>query len=250
MSEEVSFLTFPGFSNVGWLKHGYSLRLGGVCAGAAASLSLGAGAREASEEILENRKRFLRALNISASKIVVPRQVHGADVLVVNDGSESGEADGAICDKAGIPLMVLGADCPLVLLADSRTRAFAVVHSGRRSTIRHIAVRAIEAMIRHFGTRAEDVLAGVGPGIQASCYEVDDKTAEEFSDAFCGRFISPRGSRFVLDLPGAIAFDLNEIGVLRVDMIDRCTHCEVDLFHSYRRDGKYAGRMGLLACIV
>ena len=104
-------------------------------------------------------------------------------------------------------------------------------------------------MRAEFGTRPENVIGGIGPGILASCYEVDEPAAAPFREAFGGRFIKPVGERFLVDLPGAIEADLAAAGVRSIHVIRRCTHCEADAFYSYRRDGPKTGRVGLLGQI-
>jgi len=245
----VSFSTFRRLEKPEWLVHGYSHRGGGVSTGPYRSLNLGTRVGDEPRLVAENRERFLKALGLELGPVVAPRQVHGARVLVVRDGTERGEADAVVCATPGIPVMVLGADCPLVLLLDVHRRAFGVVHSGRRSTTAHIVSRTLDAMKRHFGTRAQDVAAGIGPAIQGGCYEVDETAALPFQEAFGGRFVERRAERFFLDLPAAVSDELARDGVSRIEVLKRCTHCEERVFFSYRRDGKPTGRMGLLACL-
>jgi copper oxidase (laccase) domain-containing protein len=80
------------------------------------------------------------------------------------------------------------------------------VHAGWRGTATGVAARAVQALFRR-GTDSLDLVAAIGPGIGPCCYEVAG---------------------------------------LRPDAIHHapdCTRCGADLYHSYRRDGKAAGRM-------
>jgi copper oxidase (laccase) domain-containing protein len=51
-----------------------------------------------------------------------------------------------------------------------------------------------------------------------------------------------------VDLRAVIDAQLRAAGVDRVDHVAGCTMCDVERFHSYRRDGPISGRM--LAVIV
>ena len=51
--------------------------------------------------------------------------------------------------------------------------------------------------------------------------------------------------KILIDLKKENAFQLEEKGVLpdHIELSNHCTICEKELFHSFRRDGKKAGRM-------
>jgi len=248
----VLHLGFSSLASEKWLVHGFSTRRGGVSEGAWRSLNLGGAGGYDRASVAENRRRFLVALGIEPRPVAGPKQVHKADVLVVENGLECAEADAVVCARAGIPLMVLGADCPLVMLADTRIHALGLVHSGRRSTVLHIVRRAVAVMRERFGSRAGDIKAGISPAIGPDCYEVDELSAKPFMDAFGGRFArkGPIGEGVLLDLPGAIGAELVQEGVLSVERASECTHCNAERFYSYRRDGPPTGRMGLLGFIL
>src|SRR5919112_6870746 len=66
-------------------------------------------------------------------------QVHGSDVAYVGpEGPRSdlhghlhARADGVVTDQAGVTLMVRGADCAMVLLADAERGVIGGCHCGR-----------------------------------------------------------------------------------------------------------------------
>ena len=244
----ITFLTFASLENEDWLVHGFSLRAGGGSTGPFAALNLGAASGDDPARVSENQNIFMEALGIGGAGLSVSRQVHGDKVLRAFSAKPPVEADGLICGPQGPAVMVLGADCPLVILADRRSHAMAVVHSGRRSTQRHIVLKALELMRSGFATNPRDVLCGISPCIQPGCYEVDEECAEEFAGEFGGRFLwRERGARPKLDLPAAIACDLNDAGVEQIESSSECVHCAPGKFFSYRRDGPQTGRMGLVA---
>jgi copper oxidase (laccase) domain-containing protein len=92
------------------------------------------------------------------------------------------------------------------------------------------------------GSEAGDLLAALGPGIGPCCYEVGDELKASFPPQFFRD--GPRGRRH-LDVRAANRAQLLEAGLRRehIHSVDHCTRCRADLYHSYRRDGKAAGRM-------
>jgi YfiH family protein len=146
-----------------------------------------------------------------------------------------GEGDALIEDQPGSVVAVKTADCIPVLLVDERRRAVAAVHAGWRGTAAGIAVGAVAAMGRGFGTKAEDLHAAIGPGIGKCCYEVGAEVAERFGGQGRGH----------IDLAAANRRQLEESGVTpqRIYASNLCTMCRSEEFDSFRRDQAAAGRM-------
>jgi len=90
-------------------------------------------------------------------------------------------------------------------------------------------------MTEEFGSKPEDIIAAIGPGIGPCCYEVGDEVARQFGES---------GSRH-LNLAEHNRRQLEKVGVspVNIDVISTCTFCNVDEFFSYRREGERAGRM-------
>jgi len=171
------------------------------------------------------------------------RQVHSSNVLPADQPGVIGEGDALISAQPGLILTIRTADCLPVLIADSRTRSVAAVHAGWRGVVQEVAPRTIEAMARHFGTRAEDLTVVLGPGIGPCCFEVGPEVATQFRD------LLPRGEdlsvRTKIDLALALVGQLRRVGVAlgQIGTSSLCTFCQTGTFHSYRRDREAAGRM-------
>jgi len=82
-------------------------------------------------------------------------------------------ADGLITCESGIVLAIYVADCGPIWLADQKTGAIGLVHSGRKGTEGNILASALRQMEIHFGTAACDVIVVLGPCIRPPDYEVD-----------------------------------------------------------------------------
>jgi YfiH family protein len=184
----------------------------------------------------------LQGLGLGGYPSAVPKQVHGTEILPVEEGRGTSHpvADGLIAKTPGIALVVKVADCVSLYLVDALTPAIGLVHVGWRGAAQGIVPKAVREMSQAFGTKARDLLAALGPAIQTCCYEVGEEVAERFPQSVRRR----PGAAWHLDLPGAVYRELTESGV-RAKNIHRsphCTACERERFYSYRRDRGVAGR--------
>lgn len=109
-------------------------------------------------------------------------QVHGAQVAEVPSAKlwMAGDGmpvvpgvDGLICRTPGEVLGIYVADCGAIWLADRRTGAVALLHSGRKGTELDILGAAVAMMGERFGTDPGDLVGVLGPCIRPPHYEVD-----------------------------------------------------------------------------
>jgi polyphenol oxidase len=182
------------------------------------------------------------------------RQVHGADVVVVDapgpdaapawkpgPGGAPPEGDAVVASGDGFVLAVLTADCASVALG-SPEGVFGAVHVGWRGLTKGVVARALDTMAT---LGATDVVAGVGPCIGPCCYEFsdDDLDAVVASCDAAVRAVTTWGSPS-LDLPTAVRGQLSLSGASVVGTTDTCTSCSTGYF-SHRRRGDVA-RQALL----
>ena len=223
---ELCTATVPALAAVAGLVHGFERRAPGD----------GAESRDAAVA------RVAGALERSG-RLLVLKQVHGARVVEA-PWAVAPEADAAVAAEPGWLLGIQTADCLPVLLVDPERRLVAAAHSGWRGTAAGVAARAVEALVAR-GSSAVDLLAGVGPGIGPCCYEVGDEVREAFGASGAPDFRPGPNGRSRLDLRAANVRQLLAAGLRpeSVQHVDECTRCRADRYHSYRRDGKGAGRM-------
>lgn len=109
-------------------------------------------------------------------------QVHGTSVAVV-PGEATIQAsdglpvvpgvDGLVTNTPGIVLAIYVADCGPIWLADPKTGAVGLLHSGKKGTEGNILQAGLDTMSRAFGTRTSDVVVALGPCIRPPHYEID-----------------------------------------------------------------------------
>jgi YfiH family protein len=175
-------------------------------------------------------------------------------------------------DEPGVLLGVQTADCIPVLVADRKRRAVAAFHAGWRGTAARIVECGIGRMRLEFGSRPEDLVAAIGPGIGPCCYAVGEEVLSQFvsqfayfmdlfrevydSDAVRAKypmlFLSQRapghsatGPSLHLDLVEANRRQLVDAGLKprAIKLVGGCTSCQPELFFSHRASQGHAGRM-------
>ena len=218
----------------------FSTRLGGVSDAPYASLNLAILTGDDRDAVRENRRRLAAAAGIRAERVVIGRQVHGAE-LAHHDGpqepspyGEPGvvdppEVDGHVLAGEGLAGLVFVADCLPVAIAGDRGAA--VLHCGWRGLAGGIVERGVEAV----GASA----AAIGPGIGPCCYEVGDEVLARFLPL--GEGVA---EGHMLDLAAVARRLLERAGVTRIETAGLCTSCEAELFYSHRREGPTTGRQG------
>jgi len=243
--------------------NGFSTRLGGVSDMPANALSLAGFNDDRAENILENRRRFLKLFPGEWS-LAGCWQVHGADVRVVNTAAEAKPAEDQLgetiyCDvivsnAAHVLAGVKTADCVPILLGDSVTAAFAAVHAGWRGTLVSAVIAAVDRMRENYGVNPQDLRVAIGASAGPCCYEVGPEVIDAFTEKFgdTGLFTSTRPAHAKIDLLKANTDQLQSVGVLpqRIHIAPICTMCRTDLFFSYRKEKNVNGKVGRLMAVV
>ena len=252
----VTFLSADGFEAVGGVAHGFSTRLGGVSTGIYESMDLGTTRGDEPGHVRENYRRFFAAIGADADSIAMSNQIHSDLVRPVTCPDvkrdlydvETYEVDGLVTDIPGVSLVVFGADCLPVLFYDPVRRVAAAAHAGWRGTAAGIVERAVEKMA-FYGSRPEDILAAIGPGISRCCFE----THEDVPNAMMAAFSTPvlkylhiqENGKYSVDLKGINAMRLEKAGIPteNIGVCELCTSCHPDLFWSHRQVGTNRGSM-------
>jgi polyphenol oxidase len=244
--------------------NGFSTRQGGVSPMPQDSLSLAGFHDDAAENILENRRRFLKLFPGDWS-LAGCWQVHGADVRVVNSVAEAKPAEDQLGETIYCDVIVSNAehvlagvktaDCVPTLLGDPRTRSFAAVHAGWRGTLATAVIEAVKRLTDEYGARAEDLRVAIGAAAGACCYEVGSDVIDAFTSRFADGaklFTPTRPGHALVDLITANRNQLESIGVLpeRIHVLPLCTMCRTDLFFSYRNEKKLHGKVGRLMAVI
>lgn len=223
----------------------------GSSTGSFASLNLGRTDVDDVAHLRANGRTVRESLGVG--RLVALHQVHGSDVLVVDEDflaswaedSWLGEphsgplpvADAAVTALPDVGLMIRVADCVPVLLADATAGVVGGAHAGRVGFDRGVLGATVTAMA---ALGATDIRAWIGPHVCGSCYEVPAGMAHEMQARHPGVASTTSWGTPSLDLGLGCQRQLEALGIA-VERADMCTLTEESL-HSHRRDGAGAGR--------
>jgi polyphenol oxidase len=188
-------------------------------------------------------------------------QVHGGDVIKVEGGGWSGQADGLWTDQPGLGVIGRSADCPIILIGgpksfpgdDNQSHAWGFAHASWRSTLAGITSTLVQCLVTA-GVQPSSMQAVICPSAGPCCYEVKNDVVEAAMKThpdICRGWFMKRKDKIFLDLWLAnqdimIGEGLSAGQILTTEM---CTICNSG-FHSYRRDGDAAGRFAaIIGCI-
>jgi polyphenol oxidase len=236
----------PPFLSAAALKlpgvaHAFFTRRGGVSEGVYASLNGGVGSRDEPSAVAENRARMAAALGVGAERLAVPYQIHSADALAISDHwafDARPRCDGVVTATPGLALGVTGADCGMILFADSKARVVGAAHAGWRGALAGV-IEATVAAMKRLGARPDDVVAALGPSIARESYEVGPEFVSAFARAGedTRRFFAPsrKAGHSMFDLKAYIAERAARAGVGGFEDLGLDTYADEERFFSYRR---------------
>lgn len=199
------------------------------------------------EEGINNLLSLKEDFNVNEVQYI--RQIHSYKVFVYKGNDEEfieNEGDGIITNEKSVIVGAFTADCVPVLLVDEVKCVVGAVHSGWKGTFNDISKKAVEKMIKEYGSNVEDIRAYIGSHIRQCCYEVSEELKEKFIEKFN---MIPEENLFNgrnLSMELCIESDLKTIGLKdeNIYSLKLCTHCEKEskLF-SYRASNGTYGRL-------
>ena len=205
------------------------------------SFNLGLHVGDDAASVITNRSRLAQRLG---REVYFPKQIHGIDVIRVDQESSVIAADAVVTDQLHCPIGVMTADCLPVLFASQDL--IGAAHAGWRGLVSGV----LERTLQEFPDPAK-VRVWLGPCIGRDAFEVGPEVVDAFGSKnirWNHYFKSVSDSdRSMADLQG-IAYDLLEnLGVVTIQRFDACTYSDSTQWYSYRRSG-VTGRMA--SCIM
>ncbi len=234
------------------LVHAVFTRLGGISSPPFDTLNVGHGVGDEPGAVATNHARIYAHLSLGADQVATPVQVHSsrvAAVTVEDVGTELPNTDGLVTNIPGVALLLRFADCQPILLYDPVVHALGLIHAGWRGVAQAIARRAVETMQETFGSRPQDLIAGLGPAIGPCCYTVGHNVASAMGYVLPDWHQAMRQEEdgWHLDLSAANAQQLAAAGVPKIEQAHLCTACHNDIFFSHRADAGRTGRFAVVA---
>ncbi len=247
MSQNIEYLTVDDFiapSSSASVFHGFFTRKGGVSTGLYEGLNCGPGSGDVKEDISENRCRVAEKAGANRENLLSVYQVHGTKVITVEDlwpEEDRPHTDALICDKPGIALSILTADCAPVLFVGQKSDVNPIIgaaHSGWQGTLGGVMEKTLDTM-KTLGAMEKSLRACIGPCIAQDSYEVSNDFILPFieEDKAANRFFRPgqKNGHSHFDLSGYCAWRLARYGLKNVSSLDCDTYKNEEKFYSYRR---------------
>lgn len=269
-SGNVRYLAFELLTDAG-APHAVFTRRGGVSPAPWASLNLGGTVGDSPERAAKNQHKALASVGRPVETVFDVCQVHGNRVVRVDaplNGS-SPQADGMITNRTGVTLLMRFADCVPIMLYDPVHKAAGLVHAGWQGTVLRAARETVLAMQAEYGTHPADLLAAIGPSIDAHHYPVGEQVAGQVRQAFgmdaAGLLVETKtdtmndgtqvdassseqtSTAIHFDLWAANRLILEHSGVRNIEVAGLCTACHLEDWYSHRAEKGSTGRFG--ACI-
>lgn len=235
---------------MGGAHFAFTDRWGGVSAAPYEELNLGGAVGDDPDAVRTNRELAAKSLGVEPDQVVWMNQVHGADVVVVDEpwGSspEIPSVDAIVTTRRRLALAVLTADCVPVLLADPVAGIVAAAHAGRPGMIAGVVPAALRAMT-DLGAEPSRIVARTGPTVCGRCYEVPDAMRAEVSAVEPAAYAETSWGTPAVDVSAGVHAQLDRLGVRDRAQSPVCT-LESDDHFSYRHDrttGRLAGYVWL-----
>ena len=256
--DTVPYLQYRSLSELPYIRHAFSTRLGGVSEGEFTSMNMAFNRGDDPACVTENYKRLCASAGLGYDSLVASAQDHHTYVRAVTAADkgigiwrprDKESVDALITDEPGVTLVTYYADCTPLFFVDTKTHAVGLAHAGWRGTVGRIGQRVIAKMTALYGTDPKDIMAAVGPAISVCCYEVDEPCAAQFlalTELDSGKFVFPKGGgKYMVDLLETNRQILAAAGVpeAQITVSDICTDCNSDLLWSHRATKGHRGTM-------
>jgi YfiH family protein len=239
------------------VTHAIFTRRGGVSQGEYAELNVGATVGDELTNVEENLKRSFAAMGKPRNSLFDSWLVHGTHALVAEaprppEWERPPQADIVVTNKPEVTLFMRFADCVPLIYFDPVHKAIALAHAGWRGTLLGVSVSAVKALGDNYGSQAQDLLVGIGPGISSAKYEVGSEVVQGVEKMFGedAPGLLPRfNGKTHFDLVSANRMLLENAGVQQIELSNLCTATDNENWFSHRASSGKTGRFGALIAL-
>ena len=263
-ADTVPYLTYNSLSEIKFINHAFSTRLGGVSEGEFTSMNMAFNRGDNPESVTENYKRICKSAGFDFNSLTASAQDHNTFVRAVTSENKGvgiykprdlHSVDALVTNEKGVTLVTYYADCTPLFFVDTKKKAIGLAHAGWRGTVGRIGEKVVNKMTELYGTNPSDIVAAIGPAISVCCYEVDKPCADNFyalADLDSSRFVFPKeNGKYMIDLLETNRQILVAAGVKNenITISDICTNCNSELLWSHRATKGKRGTMSAFMCI-
>lgn len=262
--DSVPYLTYNSLSEISFINHAFSTRLGGVSTGEFTSMNMAFNRGDKPENVTENYRRLCNSAGFEFDSLTASAQDHHTVVRAITSADKGvgiykprdmESVDALITNEKGVTIVTYYADCTPLFFVDTKTKAIGLAHAGWRGTVGRIGEKVVEKMTEIYGTNPADIVSAIGPAISVCCYEVDKPCADNFlslDGLDSGKFVFPKeNGKYMIDLLETNRQILVSAGVKseNITISDICTNCNSELLWSHRATNGHRGTMSAFMCI-
>ncbi len=258
-NKNIEMSRFANLSAFRGIFHFTTTRHGGASQGLYASMNPGLYTDDDPVSVRHNLALLSEAIGLPACNIIMPHQVHRDKILCVDrsflmlkEREQIAALDGVdalITDQLNVCVSVCTADCVPILLYAPDRKVVAAIHAGWRGTVQHIVRKTLRYMFEAFSCDPGQMLAGIGPSISQSAFEVGEEVVEAFEKAGMPlsqiMYRDKDTQKAHVDLWEANRLQLASEGLLaeHIEVAGICTYSNSEDYFSARRLGIKSGRI-------
>jgi YfiH family protein len=249
---DLPYFEIPEFGRIGWMRHAFLTRRGGVSLPPYCSLNLSDKNGDQEECVSRNRKTIAETFGFDSSRLILLDQMHRDRILLLKKPipplPSPLEFDALITNAPDTFLGILTADCLPIFMVDQQKKVIAAIHAGRQGTALRIAAKALRKMKEEFGCLWKDLLIAMGPSIGPFCYEIDERVFQQEWKPFS---VLRATGKWLLDLARVNINQMKGEGIEeeQISWVNLCTHCHGDLFFSYRKEGRTGRQLSFIGIL-
>ena len=222
------------------ISHGFFNKLGGYSDGIYKSLNCGTGSKDKKKNVNKNLKKVCKRINCSKNKLALLKQIHSNKVFLLNKiPTKKPIADALITSKKKFALGILTADCAPIFIFDPKKKIIAAIHVGWKGAYKKIVYKTVNNLKKK-GSNINDLIAVIGPCISKYKYEVKKDFLKKFTNQNKKnrQFFNFRKKKIFFSLSEYIRNQLEDIGVINIEIINKDTYLKKNNFFSHRRSLK------------
>jgi YfiH family protein len=252
LKNSLPYFEIPELTNLGWFRHAFLTRQGGVSLPPYDSLNLSDRNGDLEKFILQNRNLVATAFGFESRQLILLDQMQHDQILLLKESAITLptplEYDALITDSSNTYLGIQAADCLPIFMVDQKRKVIAAVHAGRQGTALQITKKVLKRMEEEFACTSKDLLVAMGPSIGPCCYEIDQRVFQPEWKPFS----TLRGAgKWMFDLAQINIAQMKKEGVVeeQIFWINLCTRCHNDLFFSYRKEGRTGRQLSFIGIL-
>tara|TARA_B100001057_G_scaffold201034_1_gene201794 strand:+ start:1232 stop:1978 length:747 start_codon:yes stop_codon:yes gene_type:complete len=187
----------------------------------------------------KNLELACRKINSSYNNLILLHQVHSNKFFFVDKNRQFKKklvGDALITNKKKVILGILTADCVPIIIYDPKLKYVSAIHAGWKGAYKEIIKRVVKYLIRS-GSRPKDLIAAIGPCITQKNYEIKSDFKLKFLKQNIKNkiFFKRIKKKTYFSLNKYIYYQLKNLGLKKIDLIDKDTYNIKNKFFSARR---------------